>query len=54
MFLKKIKYFFSNFSIGFNMPYVYIAAQAETLGIGKTHASYLIATIGKFFKILEV
>lgn len=28
------------------MPYVYIAAQAEALEISKTHASYLIATIG--------
>ena len=34
------------FSIGFNMPYVYIAAQAEALDISKTNASYLIATIG--------
>ena len=34
------------FSIGFNMPYVYIAAQAEALNISKTNASYLIATIG--------
>lgn len=38
----------SNFltSIGFNMPYVYIAAQADALQINKTDASYLIATIG--------
>lgn len=28
------------------MPYVYIAAQAEALGISKLNASYLIATIG--------
>lgn len=33
-------------SIGFNMPYVYLAAQAETLHINKTNASYLISTIG--------
>lgn len=39
---------FSNFctSIGFNMPYVYIAAQAETLGLDKQQSSYLLATIG--------
>ncbi|KAH8398001.1 hypothetical protein KR222_009387 [Zaprionus bogoriensis] len=38
----------SNFctSIGFNMPYLYVAAQAETLDISKSQASYLIATIG--------
>jgi MCP family monocarboxylic acid transporter-like MFS transporter 14 len=38
----------SNFltSIGFNIPYVYIAAQAEALDISKTNASYLIAAIG--------
>lgn len=28
------------------MPYVYLAAQAETLGINKTNASLLISTIG--------
>ncbi|KAG5683471.1 hypothetical protein PVAND_012749 [Polypedilum vanderplanki] len=38
----------SNFltSIGFNMPYVYIAAQAEVLQINKQNASLLISTIG--------
>ncbi|KAL7745525.1 hypothetical protein ACLKA6_015516 [Drosophila palustris] len=38
----------SNFctSIGFNLPYLYMAAQAKTLGISKTEASYLIASIG--------
>ncbi|XP_016939325.1 monocarboxylate transporter 12 [Drosophila suzukii] len=38
----------SNFctSIGFNVPYLYVAAYAETLNISKTEASYLIATIG--------
>jgi MFS transporter, MCT family, solute carrier family 16 (monocarboxylic acid transporters), member 14 len=38
----------SNFltSIGFNVPYVYIAAQAEVLGIEKQSASYLLAIIG--------
>ncbi|XP_017034882.1 monocarboxylate transporter 5 [Drosophila kikkawai] len=38
----------SNFctSIGFNMPYIYVATYAETLGISKSDASYLIATIG--------
>jgi MFS family permease len=34
------------FSIGFNMPYVYLAAQAEELGIDKKSASLLISTIG--------
>lgn len=28
------------------MPYVYLAAQAETLGINKKNASFLISTIG--------
>lgn len=39
---------FSNFctSIGFNMPYVYIAAQGETLGLDSQQSSYLLATIG--------
>lgn len=39
---------FSNFctSIGFNVPYVYLAAQADALGISKTDASYLLAIIG--------
>ncbi|XP_070491773.1 monocarboxylate transporter 5 [Chironomus tepperi] len=38
----------SNFltSIGFNMPYVYLAAQAETLKIDKQYASFLISAIG--------
>ncbi|KAH8373871.1 hypothetical protein KR200_010865 [Drosophila serrata] len=38
----------SNFctSIGFNVPYLYVAAYAETLNITKSEASYLIATIG--------
>ncbi|XP_052856319.1 monocarboxylate transporter 12 [Drosophila gunungcola] len=38
----------SNFctSIGFNVPYLYVAAYADTLGISKTDASYLIAIIG--------
>lgn len=38
----------SNFltSIGFNIPYVYIAARAEALDISSMNASYLIATIG--------
>lgn len=38
----------SNFctSIGFNMPYVYVAAQAETLGLDSEQSSYLIAIIG--------
>lgn len=38
----------SNFctSIGFNVPYVYLAAQAETLGMSKQEASYLLSTIG--------
>ncbi|XP_022219039.2 LOW QUALITY PROTEIN: monocarboxylate transporter 12 [Drosophila obscura] len=38
----------SNFctSVGFNVPYLYIAAYAKQLGISKTHSSYLIATIG--------
>ncbi|KAH8294437.1 hypothetical protein KR018_003723 [Drosophila ironensis] len=38
----------SNFctSIGFNVPYIYVAAYAEKLNISKTEASYLIATIG--------
>ncbi|KAH8420135.1 hypothetical protein KR009_006163 [Drosophila setifemur] len=38
----------SNFctSIGFNVPYIYVAAYAEQLKIGKTDASYLIAIIG--------
>ena len=43
--IKLFQLFFYS-SIGFNMPYVYIAAQAEALDISKTHASYLIATIG--------
>jgi MFS transporter, MCT family, solute carrier family 16 (monocarboxylic acid transporters), member 14 len=34
------------FSIGFNMPYVYLAAQAQTLGITPESASLLISTIG--------
>ncbi|XP_066992599.1 monocarboxylate transporter 12 [Anabrus simplex] len=38
----------SNFftSVGFNVPYVYLAVQAETRGIEKDHASYLLAIIG--------
>lgn len=38
----------SNFltSIGFNIPYVYLAAQAEVLQLTKEHASYLLAIIG--------
>jgi MFS transporter, MCT family, solute carrier family 16 (monocarboxylic acid transporters), member 14 len=38
----------SNFltSIGFNMPYVYIVAQAETLNINSLRASYLLSLIG--------
>ncbi|KAH8360753.1 hypothetical protein KR084_006941 [Drosophila pseudotakahashii] len=38
----------SNFctSIGFNVPYLYVAAYAETLNLTKSQASYLIATIG--------
>ncbi|XP_030568244.1 monocarboxylate transporter 5 [Drosophila novamexicana] len=38
----------SNFctSIGFNVPYLYVVSQAETLNIGKSEASYLIASIG--------
>ncbi|CAO1392089.1 unnamed protein product [Diamesa serratosioi] len=38
----------SNFltSIGFNMPYVYLAAQAEVLGISKSDASLLLGVIG--------
>ncbi|XP_068151506.1 LOW QUALITY PROTEIN: monocarboxylate transporter 12 [Drosophila tropicalis] len=38
----------SNFctSIGFNMPYIYVAAYAKELGIGDSEASYLIGTIG--------
>lgn len=38
----------SNFctSIGFNVPYVYLAAQAEVLHINKEQASYLLAIIG--------
>jgi len=38
----------SNFltSIGFNIPYVYLAAQAEVLGISSTRASYLLSIIG--------
>lgn len=38
----------SNFctSIGFNVPYVYLAAQADTLGISKERASYLLSIIG--------
>lgn len=39
-------FIFNLLSIGFNMPYVYIAAQAETLGIDKPGASLLISTIG--------
>ncbi|XP_066597428.1 monocarboxylate transporter 5 isoform X2 [Prorops nasuta] len=38
----------SNFctSIGFNIPYVYLLAQAEERGIEKSVASYLLAVIG--------
>ncbi|KAK6622975.1 hypothetical protein RUM43_008827 [Polyplax serrata] len=38
----------SNFftSIGFNIPYVYIVAQAQERGISKENASYLLAVIG--------
>uniref|UniRef100_A0A0K8V1X2 Monocarboxylate transporter 5 n=2 Tax=Bactrocera latifrons TaxID=174628 RepID=A0A0K8V1X2_BACLA len=38
----------SNFftSIGFNVPYIYIVAQAKTLDISSAQSSYLIATIG--------
>lgn len=35
-----------HFSIGFNIPYVYIAAQAEFLGLSKNDGSYLLAVIG--------
>lgn len=39
---------FSNFctSIGFNIPYVYLAAHAETLELTKQDASYLLSIIG--------
>lgn len=38
----------SNFltSIGFNIPYVYLAAQAKVLDIDREHASYLLGVIG--------
>uniref|UniRef100_A0A182Q0B3 Major facilitator superfamily (MFS) profile domain-containing protein n=1 Tax=Anopheles farauti TaxID=69004 RepID=A0A182Q0B3_9DIPT len=38
----------SNFltSVGFNVPYVYLAAQAQVLGIGTQQASYLLGVIG--------
>nr|XP_040226142.2 monocarboxylate transporter 12-B [Anopheles coluzzii]XP_040226152.2 monocarboxylate transporter 12-B [Anopheles coluzzii]XP_049464187.1 monocarboxylate transporter 12-B [Anopheles coluzzii] len=38
----------SNFltSVGFNVPYVYLAAQAQVLGIGSKDASYLLGIIG--------
>ncbi|XP_054729548.1 uncharacterized protein LOC129238524 isoform X1 [Anastrepha obliqua] len=38
----------SNFftSIGFNVPYIYIVSQAETLNLGSKESSYLIAIIG--------
>uniref|UniRef100_A0A182MDK5 Major facilitator superfamily (MFS) profile domain-containing protein n=1 Tax=Anopheles culicifacies TaxID=139723 RepID=A0A182MDK5_9DIPT len=38
----------SNFltSVGFNVPYVYLAAQAQVLGIGSQDASYLLGIIG--------
>lgn len=38
----------SNFctSIGFNLPYLYVADHAKKLGIDKEHASYLISAIG--------
>ncbi|KAJ6637586.1 Monocarboxylate transporter 5 [Pseudolycoriella hygida] len=38
----------SNFctSIGFNVPFVYLASQAEELGISKDKASYLLSIIG--------
>ncbi|XP_017473736.1 PREDICTED: monocarboxylate transporter 12-B-like isoform X2 [Rhagoletis zephyria] len=38
----------SNFftSIGFNVPYIYIVSQAETLQLGSEQSSYLIAIIG--------
>lgn len=38
----------SNFctSIGFNMPYLYVADLAKNRGIDKEHASYLISGIG--------
>lgn len=38
----------SNFctSIGFNIPYVYIAAQATELGLTKEQGGYLISVIG--------
>ncbi|XP_053678361.1 monocarboxylate transporter 12-B [Anopheles nili] len=38
----------SNFltSVGFNVPYVYLAAQAQVLGIGSQDASYLLGVIG--------
>ncbi len=38
----------SNFctSVGFNVPFVYLAAQAEELGISKEKASYLLSIIG--------
>uniref|UniRef100_A0AAG5DW67 Major facilitator superfamily (MFS) profile domain-containing protein n=1 Tax=Anopheles atroparvus TaxID=41427 RepID=A0AAG5DW67_ANOAO len=38
----------SNFltSVGFNVPYVYLAAQAQVLGIDSQRASYLLGIIG--------
>ncbi|XP_058127754.1 monocarboxylate transporter 12 [Anopheles coustani] len=38
----------SNFltSVGFNVPYVYLAAQAQVLGIDTKNASYLLGIIG--------
>lgn len=38
----------SNFctSVGFNVPYVFIAPRAEELGLTKKERSYLLATIG--------
>jgi MFS family permease len=43
-----IVFLISNFltSIGFNVPYVYTAAQAEKLGVSKQYASYLLSIIG--------
>ncbi|KAG8228577.1 hypothetical protein J437_LFUL009282, partial [Ladona fulva] len=43
-----ILFAFSNFctSIGFNVPYVYIVASAEELGISKERASLLLSVLG--------
>lgn len=43
-----IVFIVSNFltSVGFNVPYVYLAAQANVLNIDTEHASYLLGIIG--------